>query len=158
MVLTDVLAGWPGSVHDSRVLRNSSLYATSANKFPCDYHRIGNGGYPLLRWYTQKCYFFHKGSTYNCIKKLSKVSTLKLEMIAIFVDWRKRTHPLMRILNCQLVLSKWSELNVMFSFNILTLFKASMFLNLNVWNKHNILIEIWSAYIYLMMAVLFLIV
>ena len=50
MVLTDVLAGWPGSVHDSRVLRNSELFATSGNKFPCDYHLIGDGGYPLLRY------------------------------------------------------------------------------------------------------------
>ena len=49
MVLTDILAGWPGSVHDSRVLRNSALFATSGNKFPCDYHLIGDGGYPLLR-------------------------------------------------------------------------------------------------------------
>ena len=48
MVLRDVLAGWPGSVHDSRVfLRNSSLYATFNDKFPCDYHLIGDGGYPL---------------------------------------------------------------------------------------------------------------
>ena len=26
MVFLDILAGWPGSVHDSRVLRNSGLY------------------------------------------------------------------------------------------------------------------------------------
>jgi len=50
MVLTDVLAGWLGSVHDSRVLRNSSLFATSGNKFPADYHIIGDGGYPLMRY------------------------------------------------------------------------------------------------------------
>ncbi|XP_028402149.1 putative nuclease HARBI1 [Dendronephthya gigantea] len=50
MVLTDVLAGWPGSVHDSRVLRNSSLCATAADKFPHDYHLLGDGGYPLRRW------------------------------------------------------------------------------------------------------------
>lgn len=49
MILTDVLAGWPGSVHDSRVLRNSTLFATSGNKFPGDYHIIGDGRYPLLR-------------------------------------------------------------------------------------------------------------
>ncbi|KAL9978418.1 hypothetical protein ACROYT_G015931 [Oculina patagonica] len=50
MVFTDVLAGWPGSVHDSRVLRNSGLWHTSANKFLGDTHLLGDGGYPLLRW------------------------------------------------------------------------------------------------------------
>ncbi len=50
MVLKDVLAGWPRSVHDSRVLRNSPLSATAADKFPHDYHLLGDGGYPLLRY------------------------------------------------------------------------------------------------------------
>ena len=60
MILTDVLAGWPGSVHDSRVLRNSSLFATSGNKFPGDYHIIGDGGYPLLRYYNVEQVFFYE--------------------------------------------------------------------------------------------------
>lgn len=49
MVFTDVLAGWPGSVHNSRVLRNSELFHTAVNKFPGDTHLLGDGGYPLLR-------------------------------------------------------------------------------------------------------------
>lgn len=50
MVFTHVLAGWPGSVHDSRVMRNSELWRTAAHKFPGDTHLLGDGGYPLLRW------------------------------------------------------------------------------------------------------------
>ena len=49
MVFTHVLAGWPGSVHDSRVMRNSELWRTAAHKFPGDTHLLGDGGYPLLR-------------------------------------------------------------------------------------------------------------
>lgn len=50
MVFTNVLAGWPGSVHDSRVLRNSTVYNTAANKFPANTHLLGDGGYPLQTW------------------------------------------------------------------------------------------------------------
>ena len=49
MMFLDIVAGWPGSVHDSRVLRNSGLYQTAAIKFPGDTHLLGDGGYPLLR-------------------------------------------------------------------------------------------------------------
>lgn len=50
MVLTDVVAGWPGSVHDSRILRNSAVYNTAANKFPGNSHLLGDGGYLLQTW------------------------------------------------------------------------------------------------------------
>lgn len=50
MVFRDVLAGWPGSVHDSRILRNSQLWQNSDAKFPGDTHLLGDGGYPLSRY------------------------------------------------------------------------------------------------------------
>ena len=50
MVFTNVLTRWPGSVDDSRVLRNSELFHTAVNKFPGDAHLLGDGGYPLLRY------------------------------------------------------------------------------------------------------------
>ncbi|XP_067047663.1 putative nuclease HARBI1 [Acropora muricata] len=50
MIFRDILVGWPGSVHDARVLRNSSLSATAATKFPGNTHLLGDGGYPLKSW------------------------------------------------------------------------------------------------------------
>jgi len=54
MIFRDVLVGWPGSVHDSRILRNSELYRTAATKFPGDTPLLGVGGYPLMRFVEKK--------------------------------------------------------------------------------------------------------
>ncbi|XP_046408327.1 putative nuclease HARBI1 [Ischnura elegans] len=43
--INDFYAGFPGSVHDARVLRHSSLYA-NAHYPPEGYFIIGDGGYP----------------------------------------------------------------------------------------------------------------
>lgn len=48
VVFLDVLAGWPGSVHDSRVLRNSDIFNQAMNRFPGNAHLLGDSGYPLL--------------------------------------------------------------------------------------------------------------
>lgn len=56
MLFRDNLTGWPGSVHDSRVLRNSSLHATAAIKFLGDTHFLGDGGYPLKRYVLSEIY------------------------------------------------------------------------------------------------------
>lgn len=44
--IRDVFIGYPGSVHDSRVFRNSPLYQSLEEK--CNnYHILGDSGYPL---------------------------------------------------------------------------------------------------------------
>ncbi|XP_061196728.1 uncharacterized protein LOC133205004 [Saccostrea echinata] len=49
---TDILSGWPGSVHDARVFKNSPLYEASCseNLFPGDTHIVGDAAYPLQSW------------------------------------------------------------------------------------------------------------
>ena len=46
----DVDTGYPGSVHDSRVFRNSSLkrhLESQEGKLPAEYHLLGDSAYPL---------------------------------------------------------------------------------------------------------------
>ncbi|XP_045106663.1 putative nuclease HARBI1 [Portunus trituberculatus] len=44
----NILTGWPGSVHDARVFRNSPLYTLLENgNFPEDYHLLGDSAYTL---------------------------------------------------------------------------------------------------------------
>ena len=45
MSFSDVLAGWPVSVCDRKVLRDSVLWNRSAHKFPGDTHLQGDGEY-----------------------------------------------------------------------------------------------------------------
>lgn len=50
MLFSDVFTGYPGSVHDSRVLKNSDLWETGLTKCNMVYHILGDGGYPLRKW------------------------------------------------------------------------------------------------------------
>ena len=47
MVFTHVSAGWPGSMHDARIFRRSSLYDTISNETQGSYHLLGDSAYPL---------------------------------------------------------------------------------------------------------------
>lgn len=44
-----VVAGWPGSVHDARILRNCDMWDIGP-QWCQDNHLIGDGAYPLKRW------------------------------------------------------------------------------------------------------------
>lgn len=48
MLFTDCFTGWPGSVHDARVLRNSPVYHDGS--FPRGSFLVGDSAYPLQSW------------------------------------------------------------------------------------------------------------
>ena len=50
MRFLDCYAGWPGSVHDSRVFKNSDFYQTVDNKFQDDSYLLGDSAYTLETW------------------------------------------------------------------------------------------------------------
>lgn len=47
MQFSHVFVSYPGSVHDSRVLRNSDLWDSGLLKCNFVHHILGDGGYPL---------------------------------------------------------------------------------------------------------------
>ncbi|VDI18195.1 Hypothetical predicted protein [Mytilus galloprovincialis] len=52
MKIINAYTGWPGCVHDARVLRNSSVYikAEAGELFSQNYHIFGDNAYPLRNW------------------------------------------------------------------------------------------------------------
>ena len=52
MKIINAYTGWPGCVHDARVLRNSSVYikAEAAELISQNYHIFGDNAYPLRNW------------------------------------------------------------------------------------------------------------
>lgn len=50
-VLGDFVAQWPGSVHDSRILRESGLWrGFEQNQVPAGCYKLGDSEYPCKRW------------------------------------------------------------------------------------------------------------
>ena len=52
MKFTNIFTGWPGCVHDARVLRNSVLYteAEAGNLVLHDHYILADSAYPLRNW------------------------------------------------------------------------------------------------------------
>jgi hypothetical protein len=50
MLFTDIVTGWPGSVHDARVFRNSPLFQEADLVVPNGWYIVADGGYALSRW------------------------------------------------------------------------------------------------------------
>ncbi|KAK3849766.1 hypothetical protein Pcinc_003442 [Petrolisthes cinctipes] len=50
--ILDIVARWPGSVHDARILRESSLNQVVFGRgmVPDGYHLLGDSGYPCKKW------------------------------------------------------------------------------------------------------------
>jgi len=50
--IVDVVARWPGSTHDSRMLRNSGLFQLMEGRgLPGEHsYLLGDSGYPCKRW------------------------------------------------------------------------------------------------------------
>lgn len=48
-IFIDINVGWPGSVHDARVFRNSSLFSLGSS-LPPPFFLIADSAYPLYRW------------------------------------------------------------------------------------------------------------
>ncbi len=69
----DIYCGWPGSVHDARVLRESPLFDNAESDpmdlFPENRYLLGDSAYPLLPWllvpFKDYGYLGHKQRRYN---------------------------------------------------------------------------------------------
>lgn len=82
-IFTQIMVGYPGSVHDSRVLQNSRIYEQCENEnfqqfFPQEtYHLLGDSAYPLLRWimtpYRDNGHLNQRDRNYNFIHSNTRI-------------------------------------------------------------------------------------
>ena len=81
MFFTNCYCGWPGSVHDSRVLRNSDIFDSASNRhdnfFPKNSHLLGDAAYPLKTWimtpYKNNGHLTEQQKTYNYLHSSTRM-------------------------------------------------------------------------------------
>ena len=79
MRFVNCYTGWPGSVHDSRVLKNSDffLHMRNEDKFPCNSYLLGDSAYPLETWmmtpYRDNGHLTNQQRRYNYIHSSSRM-------------------------------------------------------------------------------------
>lgn len=81
MFFTNCYCGWPGSVHDSRVLRNSDIFDSASNRhddfFPKNSHLLGDAAYPLKTWimtpYKDNGHLTEQQKTYNYLHSSTRM-------------------------------------------------------------------------------------
>ncbi|XP_062578538.1 uncharacterized protein LOC134249338 [Saccostrea cucullata] len=76
---TDIVSGWPGSVHDARVFKNSPLYEANENLFPGDTHIVGDAAYPLQSWILTP--YKDTGNLAECHKRYNFIHSNTRQMI-----------------------------------------------------------------------------
>lgn len=77
----DCYAGWSGSVHDARVLKNSALFIDASadpnQLFPGDRHILGDSAYPLADWlltpYRDNGHLTHNERNYNFVHSSTRM-------------------------------------------------------------------------------------
>ena len=98
-----MLTGWPGSVHDARVLRNTSLYhnAESNNLIEPTCHLLGDAAFPVRSWllvpFKDNGYLSVGQQNFNYV-----LSSNRIVIEQVFGRWKKRFQ---RMLYCDIELS-----------------------------------------------------
>ena len=98
MMFTDCYGGWPGSVHDARVLSNSDLCNSIDEKFPDDSFLLGDSTYPLKTWLMTPCkdygnltaqkknYNFLQSSTHVVVEKTFALLKGRFRKLKYYMD------------------------------------------------------------------------
>jgi len=113
LLITDITTGFPGSAHDARVFRNSSLY-THLQSLPPQYHVLGDSAYPLETFMltpfkdnghlspTEKKFNYVQSSTRCCVERCTGLLKAKFGKLKFF-DARDDTFMCTAIVACAVV-------------------------------------------------------